>query len=210
MGKLTHLLAAAVLAATATTVFAGTAAAHTPHISAKCTAEGTVLSVRLEAYNRNVTNTVKVTDGETVLAEEEFGVRYEDKWTVSAEVAHTFTITVEAGDDASGKRGWSFTTTKETEACVVPTTTTTAPTTTTEQTTTTAPTTTVEVTTTPETTVAPSVTPAPSTPMPTTPPSEDELADTGASLALPLALGSLLLLGGAGALILVRRRARQD
>ncbi|MGX7824439.1 LPXTG cell wall anchor domain-containing protein [Actinokineospora sp. 24-640] len=206
MGKLTHLLAAAALAATATTVFAGTAAAHTPHITAACTDEGTVLSVRLEAYSGNVTNTVKVTDGETVLAEAEFGVRFEDEWTVSAEVAHTFTIVVGAGDDASGKRGWSFTKTKETAACVVPTTT--VPTTTTEQTTTTvAPTTTVEVTT---TQVAPSVTPAPSAPVTTAPPSEDELADTGASLALPLALGSLLLLGGAAALFLVRRRARQD
>ncbi|GGS26365.1 MULTISPECIES: LPXTG cell wall anchor domain-containing protein [Actinokineospora] len=204
MGKLTHLLAAATLAATATTVFAGVAAAHTPYITAECTADGTVLSVRLEAYSGGVTNTVKVTDGDTVLADEEFGTRFEDKWTVSAEVDHTFTIAVTAGDDASGKRGWTFTRTESEKACVVPTTT---PTTTTaEETTTTTVAPTTE--TSPETTST--TRPAPSA-VPTTPaPSEDELADTGASVALPLGLGALLLVGGVAALVLVRRRAGQQ
>ncbi|MGW5053002.1 LPXTG cell wall anchor domain-containing protein [Actinokineospora sp. NPDC004072] len=204
MGKLTHLLAAAVLAATATAAFAGTAAAHTPYIKADCTPEGTVLSVRLEAYSANVVNTVTVTDGEEVLAEEEFGVRYEGEWTVSAEVDHTFTIAVVAGDDASGKRGWTFTRHVEEAACVVPTTTTTAPETTTT-TTAVAPTTTTEA---PATTSAQA--PPPSA-APTSPaPAEDELADTGASIALPLALGALLLVGGVAALVLVRRRAAAE
>jgi LPXTG-motif cell wall-anchored protein len=178
--------------------FVGSAAAHTNKSSAECVDPTTTLTVDLTAYNTRVTNTVKVTDGETVLHEGEIkqGV-YQEKFEVPGDVAHVFTIVVKAGDDLDGKKGWSFTDEHKVEACVQPTT---PPETTTPP---------VETTT---ETPAPTSSEAP--PAPTTPPTttttekEEVLAETGASVALPLGIAGVLIVGGAGALFVVRRRGK--
>lgn len=187
--------------------FAGTAGAHTPHIKASCTDGVTTLSVNLTAYNAKEANTVRVTNGDTVLDDAEFGTDYKNEWEVAGDVDQTFTVEVSAWDDKSGDKGWSFTKVKEVAKCVTPTTTTTTDTTTTTTDTTTEPptstTTTAEPTTTttvPTTTVPPTTT--------TTKVDEAALAETGASIGLPLGIAGVLIVGGAAALFIVRRRGK--
>lgn len=189
--------------------FAGVASAHTPHVSADCKGETTVLKVKLDAYNSRVTNTVTVTDGDTTLDDKEFKSSYSEKFEVPGDVDHTFTVKVVAGDDTSGKKGWSFTKTLGVKACVTPPETTT--TTTTEETT--PPETTTEVppseeTTTTTTEVAPVVNTSTTTPAPEV--QNEGLAETGASIAWPLGIAGVLLVGGVGALFVVRRRGKSE
>lgn len=188
--------------------FAGTAGAHTPDIKAVCEDGATTLSVNLTAYNAKEANTVRVTDGDEVLAEAEFGTDYKDEWEVAGDVDHTFTVEVHAWDDKSGDKGWTFTKVKEVAKCVEPTETST-PTTTTETST---PTTTTEPPVTTTTTEAPtssSVVPTTTVPPTTTTKVEEAaLAETGASIGLPLGIAGVLIVGGAAALFIVRRRGK--
>lgn len=176
--------------------FAGIASAHTPNIKAECKGETTVLKVRLDSYNARETNTVDVTDGDATLDSAEFGTNYDKKFEVAGDVDHSFTVTVVAGDDKSGDRGWSFTKTLDVKACVTPpetTTTTEAP-----------PETTTEA---PPTTTTTEAAPVVETST-TAPPAAQggPLAETGASIALPLGIAGVLIVGGVVALFVVRRR----
>lgn len=184
--------------------FAGVASAHTPHLSAECKGETTTLKVKLDSYNAKKTNTIKITDGGTTLDSGEFKSSYDKKFDVPGNVDHSFTVKVVAGDDLSGKEGWSFEKTLDVKACVAPPTSTTTTTTTTPPETTTS-TTPPEETTTTTTEVAPVVNT--STTSPAAPEVQNEgLAETGASIAWPLGIAGVLLVGGVIALFVVRRR----
>jgi LPXTG-motif cell wall-anchored protein len=180
------------IAATAALVgMAGTASAHVPNIQAACSDQGTAVSVHLEQYNGGGMNTVKVMDGDTVLLDTtQFQSNFDQTFGgLDATVNHTFTADVKAFDDPDGSQGFTKVLTAEAAACVTP-----PPTTTTE-----APPTSSEAPPAPPTTtttVAPQAKPAP------------PLAETGASIALPLGIGALLLVGGGVLLFVVRRRSR--
>ncbi|MFC4858631.1 hypothetical protein [Actinophytocola glycyrrhizae] len=190
--------------------FAGTAGAHTNKSSAECVGDTTTLTVDLTAYNNKKDkkpNKVKITDNGEVLHEGKFGVEYQEEFKVPGNVKHTFTIDVVAWDDPveeDNKKNWSFTEEHVVEACVEVTeppteTETTPPTETTTTTTTEAPA--------PPSSEAPPVsTTAPVTT--TTEAPEEALAATGASVALPLGIGGVLLAGGVAALFVVRRRGK--
>lgn len=186
--------------------FAGTAAAHTNKSHAECVDDTTTLTVDLTAYNDRKTNTVKITDNGTVLHEGDFGKNYQDSFEVPGDVEHVFTIDVEAWDDPKGEdndKNWSFVAEHKVAACVevteppVETTTTTPP----VETTTTEP----PAPTSSEAPPVPSTSPTTTT---TTEVQEEALAETGASIALPLGIGGLLVVGGAVALFVVRRRSK--
>ncbi|ROP41362.1 hypothetical protein [Saccharothrix texasensis] len=206
-------LVGAAVAAVAATVFAAVpASAHTPKLEASCKDGTTTLSVKLTAYSQNKTNHIKVTlDDAQELENKDFKAGFEGKYSASGDVKRVFVVEVTAGDNAQ----YSFKETKTVEACVVPTTTTTTTTTTTVETTTeeTEPTTT---TTTVEVTTSESSAPATSTTTTTTaavvPVADtgDGLANTGASIAIPLVIGVILLGGGAALLIVLRRRAANN
>lgn len=174
--------------------FVGTASAHTNRSSAECVDPNTTLTVDLTAYSTQHTNTVKITDGDTVLDENNnFGKEYAKKFDVPGDVEHNFTIVVKAGDDDK----YSFTKEYKVEACVEapPTSETTTP-----------PVETTTETPAPTSSEAP---PAPTTPPTTTTTEQEEvLAETGASVALPLGIAGVLIVGGAGALFVVRRRGK--
>ena len=186
-------------AAVALLALAVPASAHTGKPDAGCDKETgkTWLKVELTKYNADKVNTIKVTDGDkVVLPETKFGSTFsstesQPDWAgkdsqFAGDVDHNFTVVVKAGDHVEGQDTFSFTWTKKVAACVekeqppAVTTTTMAPTTTT-----------VAATTTTAAVVA-----------------STALANTGASIAIPLAIGALLLIGGVGMLILVRRRRR--
>jgi LPXTG-motif cell wall-anchored protein len=184
------------VAAAATLVgMAGTASAHVPDIKAECTESGTVLRVHLEKYDSQGENTVKITDGDTVLLDTtKFGSSFDKSFDgLDATVEHTFTADVKAFDDPDGKHGFTKTLTATAEACVE------AP-----------PTSSSEVPP-PSSSEAPPVPPS-SSPAPTTttpaPAARAPLAETGASIALPLGIGAVLLVGGGVLLFVVRRRSR--
>jgi LPXTG-motif cell wall-anchored protein len=187
---------------------AGVAGAHTNRSSAECVDDTATLTVDLTAYNDKKPNKVKITDNGTVLHEGEFGEDYQETFEAPGDVKHTFTITVEAWDDPIAEHNdkhWSFTDDHEVLACVKVTE---PPTETTE---TTPPT----ETTTTTTEVPPTSTSSEAPPVPTTPPTttttevqEEALAETGASIALPLGIAGVLIVGGAGALFVVRRRSK--
>ena len=179
---------------------AGTASAHTPKFTAECSSDAgvTTLQVELRAYNDQEPNTVKVTDGDTVLVDQEFGENFSKEWNdLDATVDHNFVLEVVAWDDPNGQNGWTFSSKIEVGACVEPTT--------------------------------PPEEPEPSEPAPTTEPSapveeptsepapptetsteveEVALAETGASVALPIGIGAVLLAGGVVLMVVVRRRSR--
>jgi LPXTG-motif cell wall-anchored protein len=166
------------------------ASAHTPELSAKCADGKTVLKVELTRYNAQKANTVKITDGDTVLLDDEFSTDFKKSFNAPGDVKHEFVVDVKAWDDPEGKKGFTFTKKLPVAACVTP------PTTTTKPTTTTAP--------------SSSSSEEPSTPATTTTSAEEAppLAETGASIALPLTIGALLLVGGGVLLFVVRRRGR--
>lgn len=187
--------------------FAGVASAHTPHLSAECKGETTTLTVKLDAYNAKKTNTVTVTDGGTTLDDTAFKSSYDKKFDVPGDVDHSFTVKVVAGDDRDGAKGWSFTKTLDVKACVTPPEETTTTTTTTEappETTTTTEAPPSEETTTTTTEVAPVVNTSTTSPAPEV--QNEGLAETGASIALPLGIAGVLLVGGVVALVVVRKR----
>jgi LPXTG-motif cell wall-anchored protein len=202
--------------------FTGVASAHTPKLSAECKGETTTLNVNLKDYNGQHANTIKVTDGNTTLAEGEFKASYSKKFEVAGNVDHKFLVSVKAWDDKSGRNGWSFDKTLEIKACVTTppsSSETTTTTTTTEETTppssseTTPPSSSSETTTTTTEVTSSSSEAAPVTsPAATTTTSADvenaALAETGASIGLPLGIAGFLLVGGAILLFVVRRRSK--
>lgn len=172
---------------------ASPASAHTPKINADCVDGVTTLTVELADYNDQKENAVVVTDGDEVLDDAAFGRSYSEAWEVAGDVDHEFTVDVTAWDDPEGKEGWSFTETLKVAACVEPPTSTEPPTSSEPP---------------PSSTEPPASTTVPTTPAPQGSDAPDELADTGASIAIPLAIGALLVLGGGGLLLVYRRRSK--
>ena len=186
--------------------FAGIASAHTPAVNAVCKGETSTLSVDLTQYatQRGKTNHVKVTDGTKVLDDVDFQQQYKKSFDASGAEAHTFTVSITAWDDPRGEHKWTRVEKREVAACVTPPKTTTTTTTPPVETTTTEvppPSSTTPTTTT--TVAAPVIATSSTTPAPQAAPA---LAETGASIAVPLGIGGVLLVGGAGMLFFVRRR----
>lgn len=164
---------------------AGPADAHAPKVSAKCADGKTVLKVELSRYNPAKANTVKITDGDKSLGDTEFQTDFKKSWEVAGDVDHNFVVTVVAWDDPDGRKNFSFTEKLPVKACVTPPTT----------------------TTTKPSESTPATTTSESTPATTTSEEEAPLANTGASIALPIGIGALLLVGGI-LLVVLRRRGR--
>jgi LPXTG-motif cell wall-anchored protein len=188
VGAALSALGIGVAAAAALVGMAGTASAHVPEIKAECTDEGTVLQVKLKKYEPSGENTVKIMDGDEVLLDTtQFGDSFEQTFDgLDATVDHAFTADVKAHDDPDGSKGFTRVLTAEAKSCVTP------PPTSSE-----AP---------PPSSEAPPAPPTSSTtpaPQPAPP-----LAETGASIALPLGIGAVLLVGGGVLLFVVRRRSR--
>lgn len=184
-------LATVAVAATALVMLVGTASAHTPEVKAGCKDGKTTLKVELTNYNSHQANTIKVSDGDKVVAEVEFGTGYKKSWEVAGDVDHKFVVVVKAWDDPDGKRGFSFSKTLTVKACVISS----------EPSKPTKPTNPTTTTTTPAVAAAP----APVKPASANSPA---LAETGASIAIPLAIGALLLLGGGVMVFIVRRHGK--
>jgi hypothetical protein len=223
---------AAAVALAASLALAGVADAHTPTLTTSCLDSGkAVLNVHLQNYtkpqnNDSVQNTITISytpDGgkaQSVLAVTTFKTSYpQTQFPVDGTTAGTFTVTITAWDDelpahatehsvaqVGPDSAWDGTWTKPTTVCpqtggntppTKPTTTTQPPTTTDTPTSSAAPTTTAAA-------VAPVSNKTPPTAKP-------GLAYTGVSTELPLILGGVLIVLGAGALfamrVLKRRRA---
>jgi len=184
--------------------FAGVASAHTHDVNAVCKGDTTVLTVNLKSYadgtKKGKENHVKITDNGGVLLETGFQSKLENKvFQVSGAVKHDFVVDVTAWDSNKYNAHEEV----SVEACVTtpPSSSTTSETTTT--------TTTTEVTTPPSSsTEAPPVVATSTTTSPPAPAAQGgPLAETGASIALPLGIAGVLILGGVGALFVVRRRS---
>jgi hypothetical protein len=189
VGAALSALGVSVVAAAALVGMAGTASAHEPKIKAECTEEGTVLEVKLKKYDSRGENTVKIMDGDEVLLDTtQFGESFEQSFDgLDPTVDHVFTADVKAHDDPNGDKGFTKVLTAEAKSCVTP-----PPTTTTTE----APPPSSEAPPAPPTTTSPAPQPAP------------PLAETGASIALPLGIGAVLLVGGGVLMFVVRRRSR--
>lgn len=219
---------ATAVAIAASLALAGAADAHTPTFSTGCLDDGhAVLSVNLKYYSQpkqnGAQNTITISytpDGgkaQSVLAVTDFGTDFpakggDEQFTVDGTTAGKFAITVTAWDDASGqnsvakvgpKNAWDGTWTETTTVCPQHTGTPTPP-----PTKTTTPT--QPPTSAPGTSSAPTTTPAAVAPVSnkTTPPSGG-LAYTGVSTELPLIIGGVLIVLGAGALITMRVMKRR-
>ncbi|MFL6144584.1 MAG: LPXTG cell wall anchor domain-containing protein [Labedaea sp.] len=205
-------LVAAVAAGAAMVALAIPASAHTPTISADCDAAGNVtwLKVKLKDYQPDpdpkhdpvLENTVEITDGATVLVPKTVFVdNFYMDWTAAgkngfdATVEHKFKVVVKAWDDTN-PRDWkhfSFTWEQTVKPCVEkpPTSSSTKP---------------------PTSSSTPSSSSSSAAPAATTTTTKAAvvasaaLANTGASIAIPLGIAVLLLAGGGAMLILVRRR----
>lgn len=185
--------ATSAVAAVALISLAVPASAHTPKAWADCKGADAFAHVKLENYVVNVKNTVTVTEGETVLlATTEFPDKFTwDSAKLDGSVVHKLLVSVKAGDDPK----WSVDIPLETKKCVQPTQPPTKPT--------------KPTSTRPSSTPPSSSAPAPVTT--TTPPvvgANASLASTGASIALPLGIGALLLIGGGVMLLIMRRRGK--
>ncbi|MEU4806027.1 hypothetical protein [Actinosynnema sp. NPDC023587] len=187
------------------------ASAHTSTVWAKCVDEKAVLHVDLKAYNmKRGLNEVTVSLDGAELESARFGTEFTKQYDGGdAAEPHSFKIVVKAADNDK----FSFTKGEGGEldvpACVEKkvVTTTAAPTTT--------PATTAAGTTTPPAPPVETTTPvAAAAPVTTTSvavaaaSAEGGLANTGASIAIPLVIGLVLLGGGVALLIVLRRRAR--
>ncbi|MEV8442362.1 LPXTG cell wall anchor domain-containing protein [Actinosynnema sp. NPDC051121] len=199
-------LVGAAVAAVAATVFAAVpASAHTPIFTPGCDGEKSTLTVHLKDYQvkDGKTNTVVVSVDGKELKSAEFGREYKETFTEPGDVKHTFAVKVKAWDDPSGDKGWTKEYSTEVAACVKVVTSTTTTTTTVDATT---------------TTTAPETTPESSAPVTTTTSAAavvvagdaNPLANTGASIAIPLVIGLVLLGGGAALLIVLRKRAANN
>ncbi|WP_158851613.1 hypothetical protein [Saccharothrix deserti] len=199
--------------ATTTLVMALPASAHTPTLTPKCENGTASLTVKLRAYAQSTdqkSNHIKVTvDGKEV-ENKDFSASFDGAYSATGDVKREFVVEVTAYDGNQ----FSFKKTETVEPCVAVTSTssTTTTTTTTSTTVETTTTTTEATTTTTEPTTSES-SPAGTTTTTTTTPAivavadTGGLADTGASIAIPLVIGVVLLGGGAALLIVLRRRA---
>jgi hypothetical protein len=204
---------AAAVAIGAALLLAAPADAHTPNLTAACVGEQTTLTIDLKDYNgshpNKVSATVKAAGAAkaTSLVETSFQDKYHatfnDAKAIRSDVAETFTVTVQAWDDANGKNGWSFSKTLTAAACQK---TTPPPTDTTTSTTTT--TTTVVTTTTAPATTTSAVVVAPTT---TTDTSVENtaLANTGVNSGVMIGIAAALLVLGGGLLFALRFLARR-
>jgi LPXTG-motif cell wall-anchored protein len=181
--------------------FAGVASAHTHKNDAYCKGDTTTLHVNLTAYadkgRKGQQNHVTVTDGATSLVDAPFDKQFVKAFDTSGAEDHVFTVKVTAWDDAK----YSFTEEFKVAKCVTP------PPPDTETTTTT--TTTESVPPPPvATTTSPVAAPVISTTTTPAPQAAPALAETGASIAIPLGIGGVLLAGGVALLFVVRRRSK--
>ena len=190
--------------------FAGVASAHTKDIDAYCKGDTTVFEVNLQQYadgrKQGKENHVTITDNGKTLVDEGFQTTFVRDFKTSATEKHTFKIDVTAFDGAQ----YGLHQERVVDACKTAPPTQQPPTKTETSTTTTTTTTTPVI---PPSTVPTTTSPAPAAVVTTTSPAPPAaqggpLANTGASIALPLGLGAVLLAGGAGALFVVRRRSK--
>jgi LPXTG-motif cell wall-anchored protein len=180
--------------------FAGIASAHTKDIDAYCKGDTTTFSVNLQNYSRKKENQITISDNGKEIVNEGFKGEFVRQFTASATEKHTFKIDVEASDGNQ----YSVHDKKTVEACLIaPPTQPTSSSTTTTTTTVTVPPSTETTTTTTE--AAPVVATSTTTPPPAA--QGGPLANTGASIALPLGIAGVLLAGGVVMLFVVRRRS---
>ncbi|MFT7838897.1 LPXTG cell wall anchor domain-containing protein [Saccharothrix sp. BKS2] len=204
------------VATSASVFFAAPAFAHTPKLTPGCEGEKSILTVELKDYVKHNTKKNSVTvsiDGE-VVDTAEFDKKF-DKKTYSKSSAEPviFTVDIKAWDDVDGSKGYTKVETREVPSCVEeeeppveqppaeepPAEEPPAEQPPAEQ----PPAQESSVAVSPTTTVAPtSVVPIAA--------EETPLANTGASIAIPLVIGVVLLGGGAALLIMQRRRAARD
>ncbi|GAA2688177.1 MULTISPECIES: LPXTG cell wall anchor domain-containing protein [Actinosynnema] len=206
------------------------ASAHNRSLDVKCAPTGeAVFNLKLTQYSTRYDNTLKVTEGDTVLEDTTFRGDFRKEYKVPGDVTRTFKVELVAGDDNS-KSTYSFKAEKSLkELCKQPE----KPSTTPETPKSEVPPTEDSVPPSPtsSSSPAPSVTesaPVPSSqevpfpsvtestsPAPTTttsaevvPVTEDTegLANTGASVAVPLGIGAALLAAGGGVLFFMRKR----
>ncbi|WP_329568478.1 LAETG motif-containing sortase-dependent surface protein [Kitasatospora sp. NBC_01266] len=114
------LAGAVALAAAGVVTFAGAASAHGNNDHTTCSS----LVVDLENYNEKVTNTVTViVGGVTEVNNQTFGSSFQKTITVATDhqAPIAYEIKVQAGDDATGKNGWTFTTNDVIPVCPPPT-----------------------------------------------------------------------------------------
>jgi hypothetical protein len=112
-------LSALLLTVGVTTFVATAASAHTPKVSATCTA----LSVDLKDYQTRggKTNHVKVTQAGDVVADVDFGASYKDKFNfANSKVNNTWEVKVTAWDDPTGSQGFTKTFSGTTADCAPP------------------------------------------------------------------------------------------
>jgi hypothetical protein len=189
-------LATSAVAAVALIALAVPASAHTPEAKSDCAKNGeATLIIHLKDYNGKKTNTVEVLEGEqSVFAATEFGTKFDKVLKFDGSVAHNWIVRVKAGDDPYGKEGWTKDIAVQSTVCEQPPTSSSS-----------------SQPSQPETPPSSSSSSAAPVPTTTTPPAvgaNANLAETGASIALPLGIGALLLVGGGVLLLIMRRRGR--
>src|SRR5437762_10352555 len=101
--------------AAALVLLAAPASAHTPSATPGCAGDHATLKVTLTQYNPDVKNHVKVMDGNTVLADQDFKTSYSHNFPdpapapqLSGTVGHHFVVDVTAGDDPTGSKGFTW------------------------------------------------------------------------------------------------------
>ncbi|RKT56482.1 LPXTG cell wall anchor domain-containing protein [Saccharothrix australiensis] len=187
------------------------ASAHDKTVWAKCVDEKAVLHVDLKSYARQGNELTVSVDGKE-LDKRTFGADFAQRYDGGdATAPHSFKVVVKASDNDK----YSFTS-KEGELDVpvcaerVPTTEPSAPGTPSSEPSTPSsePSTPSVEPSTPSSSPAPSSSAAVAPTTTTAPPAEGGLANTGASIAIPLVIGLVLLGGGVAVLVVQRRRAK--
>ncbi|QFZ22172.1 LPXTG cell wall anchor domain-containing protein [Saccharothrix syringae] len=205
---------AGTLAATAaaSVLFAAPASAHTPHLEPSCKDGQATLDVNLKDYQvkEGKTNHVVVkVNGET-RTDRDFDRNFSQKYSAPADKDKvTFVVDIKAWDDVNGEKRYTRTEVREVDPCPAkqqqppaqqppveqppveqpPV----------DESSSAAPA--------PTTTVAPTTSSAAVVPIAA---EETPLANTGASIAIPLVIGLVLLGGGAALLIVQRKRAARN
>jgi hypothetical protein len=189
-------LATSAVAAVALIALAVPASAHKPEAKSDCAKNGeATLHIKLTNYPAKE-NTVTVLEGDkTVFDTTQFKGDWEKTLKFDGTVAHNWVVSIKAGDDPDGKQGWTKDIRVKSDVC--------------EQPPSSEPSEPSEPSNPPSSEAPPSS--APVTPTTTTPPAvgaNANLAETGASIALPLGIGALLLLGGGALLLVMRKRGK--
>lgn len=181
-------------AAVALLTAAAPASAQNADLNAFCAPDGAVLAVDLKGYDKGA-NTIKVQDGATVLSDREFGQSYVGSFPRPGDVAHAFVVTVRV----PGNTRQSFVREVKAAPCAPPS----------------------QASLPPALTVPGSVTPsspsASGSSVPTTTNtgivplgSTNDLAEAGASIAIPLLIGLCLVSALGVVLVSVKRRRKPD